>query len=73
MSLKSGLAQSVFWQLWLSVQDLGLLEYLPQISSYPSLHFAHVYIIVVFSVSALFPCMFPSTDEIMASISFQLL
>lgn len=51
-------------------QDVSIS--LPQISSYISFHSPHVYIIVAFSVSPLFSCMFPYTDEIMALISFQL-
>lgn len=73
ISLKSGAAHSVFWQLWLRVQDPGLACLYPQISSSLSLHFTHIYIIAAFSVSPLSACMFPHADEIMALISFQLL
>lgn len=52
------------------IQDFSIS--LPQISCYSSFHFTHIYIIAAFSVSPLFPCMFPYTDEIMALISFQL-
>lgn len=52
------------------IQDFSIS--LPQISSYLSLHFTNIYIIAAFSVSPLFPCLFPYTDEIMALISFQL-
>lgn len=52
------------------IQDFSISP--RQISSDLSLCFAHIYIIDAFSVSPLFPCMFPYTDEIMALISFQL-